>query len=93
MEKLPGGKITQGLCSGGRGLGMCQGHTGGQGAGANDTGTTCESEPGRARPDGVRCAGHHVDLIIYSEERRSYGEILQSQRVTFGFKGSLQLTP
>ena len=34
----------------------------------DDTWTTCESERGRAGPDGVRCAGHHADLIIYSEE-------------------------
>lgn len=77
----------------GRGLGMCQRHTGGQRAGANDTWMTCESERGRAWPDGVGCAGHHSDLIIYSEEQRSYGDILQSQRVTFRFKGSLQLPP
>lgn len=35
------------------------------------------------RPDGARCAVcHHVTLSFTLRERRSYGEILQRQRVT-----------
>ena len=92
VETLPGGKITQGPCSVGEDWACVRDTQEGRGLEQTTPGRRV-SRSGEGLGLLALCAGHHADLTIYSEERRAYGDILQSQKVTFGFEGSFQLPP